>query len=174
MAITRKNVRDALNQALQHATNGFNAKLAAVAATYGIAAFTIDWTAGSKKFFQGFLTPEAVDLSQVIEFPALILYTTTQASRADREKFGKFAGDVSAQLDFYVEFRAGMETDLSDSYGDAIEDAILEVMAANLSIFHGLGVYWNGDYEATRDPVVQFQNGWGQRIPITLTFSVHA
>lgn len=174
MAATRKNVRDALVEALQHGTTGLNAQIATLAAAYSLAAFTFDWAAGSKQFIQAFLTPEAVDMSKLIVFPSLVLYTSTAQSQRDREKFRKFTGDILAHLDFYFEYRVGMEGDNTEAQGDLIEDAIIELLNASRSIFESKGVYWNGDFASVRDPIVQFEDGWAQRVPIGILMEVVA
>lgn len=172
MASPRKLVRDALRTALQHPTSGLNAKVRAAATEHGIEPFEIAWEEGSRQFLQGYFDADAVDLSPIFEFPGLVLYTSQAAKQPDREKFRDFAGDVIAQLDFYVEIRQGREFDNTESYGECFEDALLQVMAATRSIFESAGAYWNGDIEIAANPVVQLQDGWAQRISTTLTFEV--
>lgn len=172
MASPRKLVRDALRTALQHPTSGLNAKVRAVAEDHGIQPFEISWEEGSRQFLQGHFAPEEVDLSGIFEFPGLILYTSQAQSQPDREKFRKFAGDVTAQLDFYVEFRDGREFDSTEEHGECFEEALVEVMSACRSIFEAAGAYWNGDIDVVPDVVRQLTDGWAQRISATLTFEV--
>lgn len=172
MADFRKRTRTAVYDALVSPTFGLNAKLAAAAPGYGVTAPTFDLAAGSSQFLQGFLLPEALDLSPLIVFPALVLYTSSARTESGREKFRKWTGDVQVESHFYLEQRAGREKDNTEVLGDLLEDAFVEVLNAARSIFEGAGVTWGGDYSCDRDPVVQLENGWAQRIPISTLFEV--
>jgi hypothetical protein len=168
----RRAVREAMVTALQHETSGLNAKLLAVASDHGLDPFEIAWGDDSRQFVQGYLDPAAVDLSQIFEFPGLVLYTTRAEKQPDRAKAYAFAGDVDAQLDFYIELRDGRERDLTENYGECFEDAVIQMMDSCRSVFEAAGVFWNGDIQIEPSPVVMLENGWAQRIGITLTFEV--
>ena len=53
-----KFVRDALKAQLSANSTGFNARLAAIAPTYGVDAAQIDWTDSSTNFIFGRVAPE--------------------------------------------------------------------------------------------------------------------
>jgi|SRR6185369_741748 len=170
MVSTRKAVRDAIIAILAAPLTGFNAGLAAVASSYGVTPFTIDWSAGSKQLFQGYLLPDQIELSQVIVYPACVAYTTFTQNQ-NLEKFRRFSGIVTLNLDFYVDFRTGIEVDQTDDLPDAIEDAITGIINQPLLNLPS-NIAWNGGIECAREPVRLLQDGWFQRCPHQLIFEV--
>jgi len=178
-----KAIRDAMRTCLADATNGFNVQLAALEDSYGITAFAINWTSSSRNFVQAYLDPEALDVSKVCEFPAVVLYTA-EAVNERRVKYQKFSGQVLAHVDFYLRYRllkdpqiAGNATppgtDDFESIADAVVDAAVETFWDQKATLRAAGALWAGEYRIDRDPVQQFGDGQGQRIAITLGFERH-
>ena len=144
--------------------------MAATAGAYGITPFTIDWAAGSKQLFQGYLLPDQIELSQVIRYPACVIYTTVTQNQ-NLEKFRRFSGIVVLNLDFYVDFKTGIEVDQTDDIPDLIEDVVTSIInSPTLNL--PSNIHWNGGLECSREPVRLLQDGWFQRCPHLLTFEV--
>lgn len=172
---TRKLIRDAAVSRLSDATTGFNAAIAALASAYEITAFTINWAAGSGSFVQMFLNPDQLDTSQILEYPALALYTSTaRESTGDGNRItgAHFSGIIHLHLDFYIKFIDEIEVDDTESIADAIEDAVLSVLHTPTAAWPA-NVTYNGDFEAPRESMVQLGDGYEMRVPFILTFEVH-
>lgn len=172
MADFRRRARKAVYDSLVHVTNGLNQKLLAAAGGYGISPAPSVNFANSKQFLQGFLATEGVDMSVLSERPALVLFTSTAASQDGREKYRKFAGDVTVNLHFYLEYQNGAEQGDVERYADLFEDALIECLASNAQAMNAAGAYWDGDYLSERDLIVQLGDGWGQRILTQMIFEV--
>jgi hypothetical protein len=171
MPITRKAVRDAALSELAASVTGFNATLAALAGTYGVTPFTIDWSSTSSNFSQSQVTTEQLELSRMIEYPGCLLYTPTTQNQ-NLEKFRRFSGVVVLNIDVIVDFRDGAEGRDTESLPDAVEDAITSIFnRPTLSL--PAYVVWNGDIECVREPVRLNGDGYFQRCPHQLTFEVH-
>ena len=121
----RKLVRDAIVSFL---TANFNTTLAAVAPTYGITPFELDFSVTSQDFAVSRIEPgKIVENCQLLNFPAACLYTTDAVDEG--EPYGlSFAGKLFAHLDFYVNDGAGAEGQNTEDLFDAIEDAALMVL----------------------------------------------
>ena len=172
MADFRRRARKAVYDSLVHNTNGLNAKLTAAAAGYGIAPAPVVNFANSKQFLQGFLMREGVNMSVLSERPALVLFTSTAASQTGREKYQKFAGDVTVDLHIYLEYQNGAEQGDVERYGDLFEDALVECLFANALAMSAAGVYYNGDFQSEREFIMQLGDGWSQRILTQMIFEV--
>lgn len=169
-----------MRTALADPTNGFNVKLAAIAASYGIAAFSIDWSAtGSDSFLQSYVAGADRDLSRLSGI-SVALYTSAsqQAPNPQRGKGYTFDGTVIAHLDFFVQFNDGVEPteDQTENIADAIEDAILQVLCAPNSAlmrayFSG-PVHYTGGFSCARGPIAQTEDGFEQLLPFTFQYEV--
>lgn len=177
MPQTRKLVRDGIRGALAHQTTGFNSKFAALAGAYGLApALSIHWDPLSRQVFQGFIGADLLDLSQIADFPAVVIYT----SRAENQLLTmptKFSGTITGHADFYLRFdldrnSGGPERDDTDSWSDAVEDAVIEALHAYTG-WSG-GVAFLREFRCERDPVVLLGDGWAQRLPFEIFFEVTA
>ena len=174
MPQTRKTVRDALVSVLSNATRGFSVKLAAIAATYAIDPFTIDWSSQSSSLFQGYLTSADVEVGQLAPEAAcpvgVLIYTTTSVGMA-LQKPSTFSGEVGAVVDFYIRFREGIEQDNIESICDAIEDAALEALYDNAAAWPP-SITLSANVTVPKEPAELTGDGWQQRIPIILLFEV--
>ena len=165
----RKVTRDAVRTALSAAVTGFNAQLAAIAAAYSIVPYTIDWAAESRQTFQGYISPEQIDVSQIVEYPAVVLYTS-DAINENFEKGHRFGGQVQAHMDWYLRFKTGIEVDDVESILDATEDAALE--AINDYSAWPANVIYNRQFQVSRDAISLLGEGWEQRIAVQMLFHV--
>jgi hypothetical protein len=178
MPATRKLVRDVIRGALADATHGFNAKIAAIAASYGIAAFTINWgAADSPNFIQSQLDTVSEGVSRLTGIRVALYTGGSQTLPAeDRSKGAKYEGEIEAHLDVWVEFGGGADVtdDLTEPYADAIEDAVIEVLNPQSPLraaWQG-PVYFDGTMAAIRNPVVPLEDGYQQYLSFTFIFEV--
>ena len=183
MPQVRKPIEDALLAVLADSTNGFNAELAAIAVTYKITAFTIDWTEGPTVTNFGLveLEPDAAE-TFFSSFPAAALYTSTSMNER-RMKFKVFSGQVLAGIDFWLRYRAlkdlqhgGNEWGGTNNYQklpNAVEDAILQMLDDQKATLRASGYYWNGDYLCERTKVAIAGDGHEQLMTFTLGFERH-
>lgn len=179
MPQTRKKVTDGLRAALAHGTTGLNVKFAAVAPTYGITPLStvlIHWDPMSRQVFEGFITPEQIEISQIAEYPAIILYTSVSANELGTMPT-KFSGMITAHADIILRFdvrqgTGGVEVDNTEPWANAVEDAVIEAI-------HGYDAWPSGvtphrEFRCERDPVTLLGDGWQQRLPFTFPFEVTA
>jgi len=179
----RKVIRDALVAALADESNGFNAQLSALATSYGITAFSIDWTSDSQNFAQAQLDPEQMEMFFAFErYPAALVYTSSSINE-HRLKYQTFSGQVLAHIDILLRYRSHKDeqhpgnvfSDTNDleSIANAVEDTLLSCLDAMKATLRQPGFYWNGDYRMDRDPVQLYGDGHGQRISVALGFERH-
>lgn len=172
----RKAVRDAIKGALSDGTSGFNTQLSAISTGYGVTAFAIDWSSDSENFIQSFLTPDKVDVSRLIKFPGLALYTSTGVDDNRGPKGQRWAGQVLAHLDFYLRYRALddaqwdgnqiVDSTDTESIADAVDASVLAAIRAASSTFQIAGMRVAG-INSSRDPVQPYGDGYGQRLALT-------
>ena len=173
MISTRKALRDAMKAVLSDATTGFNARLASSAVSYGITAFTITWTTGSRNFFQGWLDPtDAETISQLFADSALCLYTSS-AVNEHRQKPSKFSGPIVGHVDIYLKFRDGIETDDTESICEACEAAVIECFA-NPAAAWPANVTFGDQFNGQWGPIQLLQDGWMRVVPCAFVFEVNA
>jgi hypothetical protein len=186
MPQTRKLVRTAMRTALADADEGFNARLAEVAPTYGIDPFLIDWTLPSDSFIQSHVDRAGREVSKLVTGVTVAIYTSLSAqSREEVSKMGGgFVMQITAHLDFEVNFKGadgeGVEAteDVTEEIADAIEDAVLLVLCdRNTSTGAALWehpYFFKGDFACARGPIVQEEDGYSQRLPFTFIYEVNA
>lgn len=163
----RKVVRDAI---LQFLTAGFNDAMIANAVIYGITPFRIDFSTSSRNFAIAHIAPENIEKSQLLEYPAGCLYTEA-AQDTGIPRGLPFAGSVSACLDFFIRDRNGVEPFDSESFFDAIEDAVLTTLN-NPALQWPVGVIFARQSVMHREYLIPLGDGFGTRIPIHLQFEV--
>jgi hypothetical protein len=182
MPQTRKLVRDAIKSALADTDDGFNATLAAIAATYGIDPFTIDWSDGSGNFIEANLDETGARASRLVTGVTVSLYTSESRNKSlgeNRSKTAAFEGTILAHLDIRLDFRDGEDVndDLTEDVADAVEDAIIQILVDPQGPFRGSfegPVYFSGDFACLRPPIEQLAEGYAQLLPFQLLYEVHA
>lgn len=177
----RRRVLDGLIDVLADATNGFNAKLAAVAEDYGITPYEIGWRLPSDNCVYGQMDELGARVSQLITFPGAIVYTTS-ALKENKVKFCQFSGLVVAQIDFIIRLRLIDDPDNGanipdgsgdyEKHADAVEDAMLAALTAGSALFAAQATNWT-QYKTVRSSVVETGDGHIQRVTFTLGFEVH-
>lgn len=177
MPQTRHLVITGLLGALTHGTTGLNAKFAAASGSYGLAPnLDFHWAPETRQLFIGFIEPDQLELSQISEFPAVILYTTSSENKL-LEMPTKFSGPITAHIDVYLRFdvlrnSGGPEHDDTEKWANAVEDALIEALYA-YTAWPG-GVMFLREFRCDRDPVTLLGDGWAQRLPFEIPFEVTA
>jgi hypothetical protein len=171
MASTRRALRLAIASVLSNATTGFNPTLASIAATYGITAFTIDWTYPSKNLFYGFLPPDT-DLSGIAEYPAFVIYTSNSVNE-HKYKPKTFSGLVIAHVDCWLQFRTGAEQWDTESVCEAVEDAVVSCFEADAAAWPP-SVQFTGEYQGNWLPIAHLEDGWERILPMQFLFQIDA
>jgi hypothetical protein len=167
-----------MRSALADPVHGFNAKLAAIAADYGIDAFIIDWAAsGSENFLQSFVEGASRDTSRLTGI-SVALYTSQSQQNRDQivSKGLVFSGTIQAHLDFDLKFDGGADVtdDLTEAYADAVEDAVIAVLVDRASpVAVQQPIYFRGDFSSIRGPIDQTAAGYSQLLPFTFLYEVH-
>lgn len=183
MPIPSIDIRSAILTALTDSVNGFNARLAALASEYSWPnPYTIDFSPGSCAFFQGYLIADTEEwnLSQLSIFPAMSLYTKDDINH-NREKFTKFAGDITVCMDLFIRFRiAGnvnsLETDDTDTVIDISRQALcdsLDLLAARTgTALLPANIAFQGGTQFVRSPLVLTGDGRAQLLHCEMRFAV--
>lgn len=166
-----KVLTDDLYAKLADPSTGFNPNYALALTAYGLPTATINFASGSKQYFEGYLDPDAVRASQVLQYPGLLLYTTS-AEDQGVEKFRTFSGEIKAHLDFYFKRRKGAEVDDIEKYFNSIKAAALNVVSAQ-TVYWASGIVYNHGFRCDPSPVDLFGDGFIGRVPIQLTFGVN-
>lgn len=178
----RKAVRDALVTILSDATNGFNAKLAALEVAYGITGFTIDWSPLSTNFAQVQLDPEQAEMFHAFtQWPACMVFTTEAINLpGEGVKYQTFSGQVIANVEFLLRHRAIKDGDTSfadtnnmESMPDAVEDAVFDSIHTQRASLNVPGFHWNRRFSSGRDPVRILGDGHFQRVFMALDIERH-
>lgn len=173
--------RRTLNAFLSAMKSGFNSAHQAVTSSYGVPDLDFEWLLPSRNVVLGQLDDASARVSQIIDYPGAIIYTT-EALRSNRVKFAQFSGPVILVCDMILRYRL-LDDPLSSSnrpdfegdfekYPDAAEDAMLSALTSSSSIFQSAGVNWT-QYKTDRSPVVETGDGHIQRVTFTLQFEVH-
>ena len=161
-----KKIRDAILTQLSDVTKGFNPNLAAVASTYGITPFEIDW-AGKTNWLFGRIDPNSIESSDTLAYPVLTIDTLGSVDTGDVVT-ATFAGQVLAIIEIHYSWAQEQLIPDFASVGDAIEDAMFTTFngPANQPYFSS-GIRYSGHLEFSKGPI---QMGSGQNWRQTLQF----
>jgi hypothetical protein len=175
MAGISKVVRDRVRARLADPVAGFNAALAAACTAFGIqpAPNSIDFTdPKSKNFFQGMLSPDALDQTAPRTYPIVVIYSVGSGN-GQAEKFRRFAGTVTFGLDVHLSWRKGNAIADSETLGDAVEEAVLNVFnSPDWTDAYTDPIAYNGEITLTRRPLEMAGEHWRQSHVFRLIFEV--
>jgi hypothetical protein len=174
----RQTIQDTILAGLAATSTGFNARLLALALDYGITVFGIDFTRGSSdNFLEAYVDGiSAVERSQIKAFPAIVVYSS-EAIFTGQEKGRGFSGSVQFHIDAYLRFRfrddgeSGMESSNTESLANAVEDALLSVFHQSAFAWP-TGVIYNRAFHGGREQVMEYADGYLQRVAIQMLFEV--
>src|SRR5579862_2099312 len=122
-----RKVRQAIVAQLSPSATGFNDRLASVAGTYGIDAYTIDWTSESQNFIYGRIAPQLLDESSPLTYP-LVTIDTVRSQNTNRVKFALFAGPVTALIEVHHSWTQDSALQDFSDLVDATEDAMIAAL----------------------------------------------
>lgn len=168
-----KHARQTLVTLLADENVGFNPTLAIICQTYGIPAFTLDFTAKGN-FFQGYYSAkDLVETTPLKKGPIVCMYTMKSQNMND-QKFVTFSGSIMFGIDTYVTFPQSSALQNTEDLVDAVEATYYSVFnsAANYS-FYG-DVQYNGDLLVTRGPLAKGLPNWVQLVQSRLTVDLIA
>jgi len=173
MSLTyRKAVRDAIASVMANPLTGFNFRLNAIAADYGVTPFEIEWGGSADNFAMAYIDPQDIETCSLLNFPAACLYTS-DAEDTGLPRAVAFSGGLIACLDFWQRKREGAEGFDTESMTDAIEDAAMSAInAATWPIDQNVSVIFSRRTSIQRDHLVPLADGFGQRIHIRMQFEV--
>lgn len=177
--------RNAAVALLAAESGGFNATLAPILAANNIKPLTVSFAKGSTSFFQGYIEvdSEVIDYSQLDPKPIGIAIYTTGAVNSKDTNASLFSGLVELRIDVYLRLRArnenseGVEADDTDTVLDCVEEAIMRVLTApdnwkSSTPEDPIGVIYNNDWKSDRSPILMFEDGYQQRVGISLAVGV--
>ena len=175
MAQISKRVREAVILRLADATDGLNARFAAIASAYGIndpSKYSIDFATGSKQFFQGFLGPDDIESTTPLKYPLVCLYSAG-SSNQNLQKFTRFSGVVTIGLDIHVTWRKSSAMQSFEDLGDAFEDSVIGLLNdPTWAASYGAPIAYNGEISFQKTPLVLEGENWRQSLLFRLIFQV--
>jgi len=160
---------DALLARLSDPDTGFNANLLAVAATYGITPWTVDWDPDSSvNFSVGQIWPDQVEESAAFTYP----YTTidSPASLDDsRVVSAVFAGTIALVIEVHISYPGESLPRALTPLAQAIEDAMFQTIndLAMIGTYMSALLTYNGRWSLQKS-IITFAGGNWRR---TLRFS---
>lgn len=172
----------AMRAALSDAATGFNAKLAALAPARGIDPFEIDWSDTSDNFIQAFIDPAQIDVSEVMEFPACVIWASSprQFPAGTRTIGPMFDGEVTGHVAFALRHRPVKYSDIEAEGASAaknLEKLRHAVIRAAMEAFHAVdewpeGVGYHGLVATADYPFELTGDGWEAVVEMQFMFDV--
>jgi hypothetical protein len=158
----------ALQTRLSDPATGFNANLAAIAATYGITPYVVDWSSTSSNFMVGQVDPTLLEASSTFTYPFTTIDTGAVVDDA-RVVSAVFAGTIALVIDVTISLESEDFPRLLIPLGQAIEDA----MFATVNNLDEIGVYmsalltYNGRWTLQKSSITFAGNNWRRTLRFT-------
>lgn len=172
-----KKVRDAARLLMADATIGINPKIAALISTYGVPAFSFDFTSTSINVIQGSVLADDIEQTSEYIAPYLILRSLSSADYTGtaRTKGLIFSGEVVMQFEYILEFASSAVQPDSESLGDLIEDVMYQTLQSipGQQFLNGYSVLFPGAMQLQRQQVIQAGENWRQSIIFTAVFNLN-
>lgn len=166
-----KAVRDAIRARLADPAEGFTATHTALAADYGVAPISIDFSgaAAVKQFFEGNIDLDDVAGSTATKRPLCKLYTERSRNTGECLR-GVFSGLITAVFVIRIEQKSGNAVRDYEAPADAVEETLHRVLNARVP-FSPLS--YGGDAEVIKGPVVPGDVNWRQDIMVRVVLGAH-
>jgi len=165
----RKSVRNAIKAALSASMND---NLANNAALYGVVPATIDFTAGSRQYAECNLDESQVELSELIEFPGVGVYTDDAQDTGEPRGYS-FSGAVLGCVKIVIRQRDGANAAAEEDEIDALEDAALKAINDyNWQTSDPVNVIYTRRSKSRKERLYPLGDGFGQVLTIDLQFNV--
>jgi hypothetical protein len=159
---------NALQARLSDSVTGFNANLTAVANTYGVDAFTVDWSNTSSNFMIGQIDPNLLEQSSSFTYPFVTIDTATVTDDG-RVVSAVFAGTIA----LIVEVHIAQETEdfprLLVPLGQAVEDAFFATVnnQSQLGTYMSALLTYNGKWTLQKSSIQMSGNNWRRTLRFT-------
>ena len=162
--------RAAAKDRLAHETSGFNPLLVASLADMSITTpahwrLPIDFTNGSRNFFQADLSPEDFAASTAYTIPFVTLFAVSSATQ-NLAKFHAFAGPVTLGVNVYVTWPGSRALTEMESVCDAIEETVFGCFnakaVAEWALEADARLVYNGDLAFQRSRIQRSADTWRQ------------
>lgn len=159
-----KRIRTGIYNRLSDVSTGFNPNLASVASAYGITAFSIDFSASSKNFYFGRISPDIVEnvspVTDIASASSILAYALlTIDSLYDRDTAlvtsATFAGDVQGVIEITLSWEASQLPQNLPDWIDACEDSIYTAMSSptNQGSWTSSGLIYDRKMQMLRGPI---------------------
>lgn len=184
--------RAAIKARLADSLNGFNPLILAAYADAGVqppigTKLPIDYSAGSKNFFQANIGPENLLESTPVTLPFQTLFTMSAEDR-QLEKFWAFTGPVTIGINCFWSWKATAAMNDMEVVGDCYEEALVQVFNSTANAPGGgviadwsnrantntVNLVYNGDIVVRRGPLAMADANWQQEFSAVLGLDVHS
>ncbi|MCU1326882.1 MAG: hypothetical protein JWN34_2252 [Bryobacterales bacterium] len=167
----RKVVRDAILACLDA---GFNGAIAELAGTYNVPAFSLDFSDESQNVLTGTIEDQDVELSGLVDFPALTVDTNEVQDGSPRVVRGlQFSGSLIAQVDLLERRRDGREGRFAAARLEMAEDAVFSLFGAyTWPVSSTASIAYSRQASAQKGRLIELADGYAQRLSIQARFEV--
>lgn len=171
LSIARR-VREAVHARLSDSTTGFNPTLAAISSTYGIRPFEVNFGSKSFNYVLGHISPDMLEQSSDFRYPLMAIYIQ-EGAHTGVQKFNNFSGPIRLIIDVWLSWSEIKGLRDFESYADAVNDAIVDVMNRTVNQNWIGGVVYNGNVQFRRGPLLFAGENWRQQLGHSFLFEVH-
>lgn len=161
----------ALLSRLSDPATGFNRNLQAVASTYGIEPWEVDWdTENSPNFMIGQILPDQVEESVAFTYPFTTVDTGVVASDS-RVVSAVFAGSIGLVVDIHISTRNEALPRSLTHLAQAIEDAFFATVnnLDEIGAFLTSGLTYSGKWTLQKNTVQMAGQNWRRTLRFTAT-----
>jgi hypothetical protein len=162
----------ALLTRLSDPASGFNANLQAVASTYGIEPWEVDWDPdASANFMIGQILPDQVEESVAFTYPFTTVDTGVVASD-NRVVSAVFAGGIAMIVDIHISTRNESLPRSLTPLSQAIEDAFFETVnnLDEIGVYLSQQLTYNGKWTLQKSTAQMSGQNWRRTLRFTATF----
>lgn len=154
--------------ALAHGTTGFNARCATLAASYGVAPITLDFSFPSKSFTFANVDPVNLFDNKACKAPLMVMYAPRFRNQQETNR-ARFEGTVQAVSDLIYDFKADTIFGDMEAPGQLIEDVMTSIL---YEASWTPPVYQVADYSGQRFSLEPGGKNWVSRIRFEVSFRV--
>jgi hypothetical protein len=132
---------------------------------------------GGRQVVFGATNPLIQEGTSSFTYPFVSIYSHGIVNR-NLNKFTKFSGDVVMGIDFWISWTSDLALPDTESYGDAAEEAVVEIIngfGSDLGATEqnwGLDVVYNGGVSLSRTDLTLAGANWLQGLKFRLTFQI--
>ena len=160
---------NALLARLSDPVTGFNANLQAVAPTYGISAYTVDWSqTTSANFLIGQVDPSVLERSASFTYPFTTIDTGAAIDDA-RVVSAVFAGSIALIVEVHISLEDEDFPRALNPLAQAIEDAMFATLnnLDEIGVYMSAGLTYNGKWTLQKSSIAFAGNNWRRTLRFT-------